>query len=150
MDDMDDEDDRFQVCNATNLKSTGEIMLIQKLRDILRAMFIGSLLIALLQNTFAQNQAQPAGKPAAKKSKASADSCDGALDIVPVNSMTFTRKRRSSKTQAKTEAKTEAKPEAKPEAKTGAKTEQSTPPNPADAKDAKPEKQRQKESGAGK
>jgi len=80
-------------------------------------MFIGSLLLALPHNMFAQNQSQSVGKTAAKKSKASAASCDGALDIVPVKSMTFTRKRRPSKPEARTEQ-----------------------PNPTDAKDAKPEK----------
>jgi hypothetical protein len=42
----------------------------------------------------AQNQSPSTGKAAAKKSKAGAESCDGALDIVPVKAMTFVRKRR--------------------------------------------------------
>jgi hypothetical protein len=47
----------------------------------------------------AQNQSQPAGKAAVKKSKANAESCDGALDIVPVKAMTFVRKRRPANTE---------------------------------------------------
>ena len=69
-------------------------MLIRKLRNALRAIFLGVLLSILCQMVIAQNQSQSAGKAAAKKSKASAESCDGALDIVPVKAMTFTRKRR--------------------------------------------------------
>ena len=91
-------------------------MLIRKSQAVLRAMFIGSLLFALPQGAFAQDQTQPAGKPSVKKSKPRADSCDGALDIVPGKPMTFTRKRRSSKSETKSEAKPEAKSEAKPEA----------------------------------
>lgn len=96
------------------------LMLIRKPQDFLRAMFIGSLLFALPQGAFAQDQTQSAEKPSAnanKKNKPSADSCDGALDIVPGKAMTFTRKRRLSKSETKAEAKSEAKPEAKPEAR---------------------------------
>ena len=69
-------------------------MLIRKLRNALRAIFLGVLLSVLCQTIIAGNQPQPARKAAAKKSKASAESCDGALDIVPVKAMTFIRKRR--------------------------------------------------------
>jgi hypothetical protein len=86
-------------------------MLIRKSRDVLRAMFIGLLLFALPYGAFAQDQKQPAEKPPAKKGKASADSCDGALDIVPGKPSTFTRKRRPSKSETKPEAKPDAKPE---------------------------------------
>ena len=92
-------------------------MLIRKLRDVSRAMFIGLLLFALPYGAFAQDQKQPAEKPPAKKSKASADTCDGALDIVPGKPTTFTRKRRPPKSEAKSGAKSEAKSEAKPEGK---------------------------------
>ena len=74
-------------------------MLIQKLRGALHAIFAGLLLLASGQNSFSQDQSQPAVKTAPKKSQAGAESCDGALDIVPVKSMTFTRKRRPSKTE---------------------------------------------------
>src|SRR5262245_57029408 len=92
-------------------------MLIGQSRDVLRAMFIGSLLFALPHGAFAQDQKQPAEKPPAKKSKASADSCDGAIDIVPGKPATFTRKRRPPKSETKPEAKSEANPDAMPEAK---------------------------------
>jgi hypothetical protein len=83
-------------------------MLIHKLRGVLYAIFVGSLLLALCPNAAAQNQSQPAGKTGARKTASAAESCDGALDIVPVRSMTFTRKRRPSKA-------VESKPDAKPE-----------------------------------
>jgi hypothetical protein len=92
-------------------------MMIRKSLDVLRAMFIGSLLFALPYGAFAQDQKQPAEKPLAKKSKAGADSCDGALDIVPGKPATFTRKRRPSKSEKKSEAKSESKSETKPDAK---------------------------------
>jgi hypothetical protein len=85
-------------------------MPIRKSRDVLRAMFIGSLLFALPYGAFAQDQKQPAEKPPAKKGKAGADSCDGALDIVPGKPATFTRKRRPSKSETKSEPKSDAKP----------------------------------------
>jgi hypothetical protein len=94
-------------------------MLIRKLRDVSRAMFIGSILFASPYGAFAQEQKQPTAPPqtgaapAAKKSKGGADSCDGALDIVPGKAATFTRKRRPSKSETKSEAKSEAKPESK-------------------------------------
>jgi hypothetical protein len=91
-------------------------MLIRKLRDVSRAMFIAVILFASLQGAFAQEQKQPAAPPSAKKSKG-AESCDGALDIVPAKAATFTRKRRPSKSEAKPEAKSEAKSEAKPGSK---------------------------------
>jgi hypothetical protein len=69
-------------------------MLIRELRNALRAIFLGVLLSVLCQTIMAGNQPQSAGKAAAKKSKANAESCDGALDIVPVKAMTFVRKRR--------------------------------------------------------
>ena len=100
-------------------------MLIQKLRDVLRSLFISSLLLAFCHGAFAQEQAQSAGNPAAKKSKARTDTCDGALDIVPVKSMTFTRKRRPPK------------------------AEQPNPVDSKDAKDAKPEKRRDSGGGTG-
>lgn len=84
-------------------------MLIRKLRDVSRATFIGSLLFALPYGAFAQEQKQPAAPPPAKKGKAGADSCDGALDIVPGKASTFTRKRRPTKSETKSEAKPEAK-----------------------------------------
>jgi hypothetical protein len=92
-------------------------MLIRKSRDVLRAMFIGLLLFALPYGAFAQDQKQPAEKPPAKKSKASADSCDGALDIVPGKPATFTRKRRPSKSETKPEANSDTKSETKPGAR---------------------------------
>ena len=92
-------------------------MLIRKSRDVLRAMLIGLLLFALPYGAFAQDQKQPAEKPPAKKSKASADSCDGALDIVPGKPSTFTRKRRPSKSETKPEANSDTKSETKPDAK---------------------------------
>src|SRR5215475_9873741 len=58
------------------------LMLIRKSLDVLRAMFIGSLLFTLPYGAFAQDQKQPSEKPPAKKTKACSDSCDGALDIV--------------------------------------------------------------------
>jgi hypothetical protein len=92
-------------------------MMIRKSLEVLRAMFIGSLLFASPYGAFAQDQKQPAEKPPAKKSKAGADSCDGALDIVPGKPATFTRKRRPSKSETKSEAKSESKSETKPDAK---------------------------------
>jgi hypothetical protein len=89
-------------------------MLVRKSLDVLRAMFIGSLLFAWPYGAFAQDQKQPAEKPPAKKSKAGADSCDGALDIVPGKPATFTRKRRPSKSETKSESKSESKSETKP------------------------------------
>jgi len=83
-------------------------MLIQKLRSALCAIFAGSLLLALCQNAIAQTQPQAAGKTAAKKNKTEAESCDGALDIVPVKSMTFTRKRRPSKAEESKPAETKS------------------------------------------
>jgi hypothetical protein len=80
----------------------------QKLRGALHAIFIGSLLLALCPTATAQNQSQPAGKSGAKKTASAGESCDGALDIVPVKSMTFARKRRPSRA-------VEPKPDAKPE-----------------------------------
>ncbi len=89
----------------------------RKSLDVLRAIFISSLLFALPYGAFAQDQKQPAEKPPAKKSKAGADSCDGALDIVPGKPATFTRKRRPPKSETKSEAKSESKSETKPDAK---------------------------------
>ncbi|HEX5083576.1 MAG TPA: hypothetical protein VFY40_16130 [Blastocatellia bacterium] len=91
-------------------------MLIRKLRDVSRAMFIGAILFASLHGAFAQEQKQPAAPPPAKKSKG-ADSCDGALDIVPAKAATFTRKRRPSKSETKSATKSEAKSEARPGSK---------------------------------
>ena len=91
-------------------------MLNRKLPDVSRAMFIALLLFASPCGASAQDQKQPAEAPPAKKSKAGADTCDGAVDIVPGKPATFTRKRRPSKTAAKSEAKSEAKPETKPKA----------------------------------
>jgi hypothetical protein len=91
-------------------------MLIRKLRDVSRAVLIGSLLFALPYGAVAQEQkqaAEPAPAPPAKKNKAGADSCDGALDIVPGKASTFTRKRRPNKSEAKSESKAEAKPDSK-------------------------------------
>jgi len=73
-------------------------MLIQKLRYVLRAVFIGSLLFAFCHGAYAQDQGAPAENQPAKKRKSSADTCDGALDIVPAKAMTFTRKRRPLRT----------------------------------------------------
>ena len=98
-------------------------MFIQKIRDSLRPIFIGSILFAFGHGAIAQDQGPPAVNPPAKKSKTSADSCDGALDIVPAKSMTFTRKRRPPK------------------------AEQATPVDAKDAKDAKQEKRRESEGG---
>jgi hypothetical protein len=92
-------------------------MLIRKSQYFLRAIIIASLLFALPHVAFAQEQTQPAGKPSAKKNKDNADSCDGALDIVPGKPATFTRKRRPSKSETKPETKPEAKSETKPDAK---------------------------------
>jgi hypothetical protein len=107
-----DYDSRFATPQIQN--SQVRFMLIRKSRDVLRAMFFGSLLFALPYGAFAQDQKQPAEKPPAKKSKAGVDSCDGALDIVPGKPATFTRKRRPSKSETKSEAKSETKPDAKP------------------------------------
>jgi hypothetical protein len=117
-------------------------MLIRKSRNVLRAIFIGSLLLALPYGSFAQDQTQSAGKQSAKKNKANADSCDGALDIVPGKPMTFTRKRRPSKPEVKPEAKSETKSETKSEARPEVKPGHPNPSNPVDVKDAKQEKQR--------
>jgi hypothetical protein len=97
-------------------------MLIQKLRDVLRATFIGSLMLPLPYSALAQDQKQPAEKPSAKKSK-SADTCDGAVDIVPGKPTTFTRKRRPTKSEAKSDAKSAAKSEAKAETKPETKSQ---------------------------
>jgi hypothetical protein len=115
-------------------------MTIQKSQNVLRAMLIGSLLIALPQGAFAQDQTQSSGKPSAKKSKPNADSCDGALDIVPGKPMTFTRKRRSSKSETKAEANPGAKPEAKSDAKPEAKPETKPEAKPEAKPAAKPER----------
>ena len=112
-------------------------MLIQRLREVLRAVYIGALLFAICQGAFSQDQAPPAGNPPAKKSKASADSCDGALDIVPAKSMTFTRKRRRPKTE-------QPNPVDAKDAKDAKDSKDSK-----DAKDAKPEKRRESGGGAG-
>jgi hypothetical protein len=98
-------------------------MLIQKLGDVLRAALIGSLLFAFCNWAVAQDQAPAAGKPSTKKGKTSADTCDGALDIVPVKPRTFTRKRRP------------------------AKTEQASPADAKDAKDAKGAKPENNQKG---
>jgi hypothetical protein len=106
---------RFAAWQIQNPKV--RFMLIRKLRDVSRAMFIGSILLALPFGAFAQEQKQAAdphqteaqtGAPA-KKSKGGADSCDGGLDIVPRKASTFARKRRPSKSEAKPEAKPESK-----------------------------------------
>jgi hypothetical protein len=117
-------------------------MLIRNSRNVLRSIFIGSILLALPSGAIAQDKTQSTGNPSAKKNKANADSCDGALDIVPGKAMTFTRKRRPSKSEAKSEAKPEAKSEAKPEEK----QDQPNPSNPVDTKDGKPEKPSRGES----
>jgi hypothetical protein len=121
---------------STHPKHKGVNMLIRKSQNVLRATIIGSLLFALPPGAFAQDQTQSSGKPSVKKSKPSADSCDGALDIVPGKSMTFTRKRRSPKAEAKPEAKSEAKSDAKSDAKPEANPEA----KPAIKPEAKPER----------
>jgi hypothetical protein len=100
------------------------LMLIRKLSNVSRALLMSSLLCVSPYGAFAQERKQPADPVqaptqtgAAKKSKAGADSCDGALDIVPGKAATFTRKRRPTKPEAKPEAKPETKAEAKPESK---------------------------------
>jgi hypothetical protein len=70
-------------------------MLTRKLLSATGAIFIG-LLFVICQPAVAQNQSSPVGKASAKKSKANAEKCDGALDIVPAKAMTFIRKRRPS------------------------------------------------------
>ena len=92
---------------------------------------VGALLIVSGQFMFAQNQPSPqekssdqekssaqekagqekAGQEKAgqKKAKSSAESCDGALDIVPVKSMSFSRKRRPTKSESTVSA--DAKPD---------------------------------------
>jgi hypothetical protein len=117
-------------------KLKAPLMTIRKSQNVLRATIIGSLLLALPQGAFAQDKAQSSEKSSVKKSKPSADSCDGALDIVPGKPMTFTRKRRSSKSETKSEAKPEAKSEAKSEAKPDANPEA----KPAAKSDAKRER----------
>jgi hypothetical protein len=88
----------------------------QKLRGIARTGIVVALLIAPGHWMFAQGQSQP--QPPVKKSQSGGESCDGALDIVPVKSKTFTRKRRPGKTgPAAADAKDDAKPESKGEAK---------------------------------
>jgi cytoskeletal protein RodZ len=111
----------FATAQIQNLQV--KTMLIRKSRNLLRAILIGALLIALPYSQFAQDQTQSAEKPPVKKSKPSADSCDGALDIVPGKSMTFTRKRRSTKSDTKSETKSNTKSEAKPETKSEARPE---------------------------
>lgn len=100
-------------------------MLIQKVQNIACAIAVGAFLVVSGHGRFAQSQPAPqekaidqkkAGdqeKPVEKKAKSSAESCDGALDIVPVKSMTFTRKRRQA--SAESAAPTDAKPESKPD-----------------------------------
>src|SRR5262249_1130317 len=90
---------RRRVCDAINSRLAGEVMPIHMLLFLWRAFFMGAFLLAFVLGAFARDQPRPAGNPPAKKSKASADSCDGALDIVPVKSMTFTRKRRPPKAE---------------------------------------------------
>jgi hypothetical protein len=123
---------------STNPKLKGANMSIRKSQNFLRAMIIGSLLFALPQGAVAQDQPQSSVKPStnAKKSKPSADSCDGALDIVPGKPATFIRKRRPSKP----ETKSEAKPEAKSDAKSDAKPESNPEAKPAVKPEAKPER----------
>jgi hypothetical protein len=82
---------------------------------------VGSLLIVSGQYMFAQNQPSPQEKSSdqgksstqekggEKKAKSSAESCDGALDIVPVKSMSFSRKRRQAKSESTVSA--DAKPD---------------------------------------
>jgi hypothetical protein len=121
---------------STNPKLKGANMSFRKSHNFLRAMIIGSLLFALSPGALAQDQPQSSGKPSAKKSKPSADSCDGALDIVPGKPATFIRKRRPSKP----ETKSEAKPEAKSDAKSDAKPESNPEAKPAVKPEAKPER----------
>lgn len=97
----------------------------KKTRSIARSAALAALLIALCHFMFAQGrpqpqgQPQPQGKPAAKKSQTGGESCDGALDIVPVKSMSFARKRRPAKpeTRPPAEGKADAKPETKADGK---------------------------------
>ena len=111
-------------------------MSIRKSQNFLRAMIIGSLLFALPQDALAQDQPQSSVKPSTKKSKPGADSCDGALDIVPGKPATFMRKRRPSKP----EPKSEAKPDAKSAAKSDAKPESNPEAKPAVKPEARPER----------
>lgn len=137
-----------RIIRGAKIKPTGEIMFIQKLRYLSYGLFIGSLLFALAHGASAQDRSQPAGKTAGKENKESAESCDGAIDIVPVKSMTFTRKRRLSRTEAKTDTKSDVKsdgkPDARPDAKSDARTES---PSSSDAKTRQKEKQGQDEGG---
>ena len=101
-------------------------MLMKKIRNIACAVMVGALLIISGQFMFAQNQPSPQEKSAdqeksstqekagqekagQKKAKSSAESCDGALDIVPVKSMSFSRKRRPTKSESTVSA--DAKPD---------------------------------------
>ncbi len=87
-------------------------MTIRKLQNALHSTFIGALLAFLLVTchpAVAQSQSKASGKTAAKKDKAKAESCDGALDIVPAKAMSFVRKRRPSNPEQT--KPTETKPE---------------------------------------
>ena len=131
----------FGFATPQNPDSKGEKMSIHKLRKTAYKVLVGALLVASAHFIFAQNESRPQekasetnaksgeinAKSGEKKAKSSAESCDGALDIVPVKSSTFARKRRPGKAEA------EVNVDAKPDPKTDPKN------------DAKPEKQRQNE-----
>ncbi len=63
----------------------------QKPSRITRLITIGLLLLPGTLSLWAQTSTPPAG---ARRGKSHQQTCDGALDIVPVKSMTFARKRK--------------------------------------------------------
>ena len=133
---------RFQVCNATNPVFAGEIYANSEVtrcfaRDVHR---LASVRLAL-RRVCARSETtgrETAGEEGQKEEGLTAsslsawhalgaraleyngigaDSCDGALDIVPGKPSTFTRKRRPSKLETKPEANSNTKSETKPDAK---------------------------------
>ena len=114
-------------------------MLKQSLRDIFRHLLIGSLLIAFGQSAYAQDQTQPAGNAPTRR-KPSADTCDGALDIVPAKSMSFTRKRLRQKAEQSSSADAKEAKDVKDSKDAKDTKEAKDTKDGKDVKDAKPEK----------
>jgi hypothetical protein len=84
------DDDRSRIPERDEFrKQAGEMM-----SNALRAILVAALLAIICCASLAQNKSSATGKAAAKKGKTSSESCDGALDIVPVKAVTFVRKRR--------------------------------------------------------
>lgn len=70
---------------------------------------------AATQEKAANLETSATEKAGGKKAKSSAESCDGALDIVPAKSMSFSRKRRPARTDS--EIPVDAKPNKTPDQK---------------------------------